>query len=280
MASQHEAQPLPPICRLPIELLSDILSLVVPSVIPPDFQPHRRRFNRNHPAKIIESPFHCVRSTCRTFRRIADQLPFWSVDDFDINDILNFEPERSGPSLFGPEDTLPPYSPYLEAVLADSHLQGCLDRKTSWFVANAVLWETLVHSMPNFGRHAQYLKLNGNGYCDYPYGHVTPTLFEIFPVLTHLEIESNDHVCLDDLPETLKILNIIAPLVEDCDCENDLPNLEELDYTPLDGEMPLEFRRMLPLESTENFQELRFKFTPPWPPLVTKISNFFTNSKI
>lgn len=284
MASQHETQPLSPIFRLPTDLLFDILSLVVPFVSPLGFQPPCE--GRVTP-KITESPLHCVRSTCRDFRRIADQLPFWYADDFDISDILKFEPKSSASKMtWGTKisDPVPPYSPYLEVILSDSHLQRCLDRKTHWFVANPRLWEALVHSMPDFGPHIQYLKLKGNGEY-YPYNQITPTLFAICPVLTYLEIESANHICPDGLPKTLEILRITGPRTDCdcwhsdcdcCDCENHLPNLEELHHTSLDHgtPTPLDFRRVLPLQSTESCRELRLEFATPWPPSIHSYKDF------
>jgi hypothetical protein len=272
MASAHEAQSLPPILRLPAELLSEILSLVVPNINPPDLEP--RRWS-DRPSHITDSPFHCVRSSCRTFRWIVDELPFWNKDDCDIDDLWEWRPKDKGPShhTLQSGEPEPSYCPYIGVVVSDPHLQQCLDRKKSWLVAHPPLFEQLRLSMPRFGLYVQLLQLNGNGACNYGWGHVTANLFEIFPILTELDVESNDHVCMKRLPKTLRSLRIEAPLIEHCDCQMEFPNLELLLYVPLDY-VPLDFKRMLPFKSTETFRELVFEFTTPWPPSIDNQKDF------
>jgi hypothetical protein len=41
---------------------------------------------------VRQSPLHAVRSTCKTFRRIVNELPFWMEDGFDITEINHFSP--------------------------------------------------------------------------------------------------------------------------------------------------------------------------------------------
>jgi hypothetical protein len=264
-----------------VELLSEILALVVPDISLPEIR-MRRVWDR--PSKITESPFHCVRSSCRTFRWIVDELPFWHADDFNINQLFDWQHKaqphsvspsvdetsdsssRSPSSLSSSSSERSVYCPYLGVVVSDPHLQPTLVRKKSWFVANAVLFEQLTHAIPGFGRRVQSLTLYGNGYHDYSWGYVTTNLFEKFPVLTDLQVESNDHVCLKFLPKTLQKLRMDAPLIEDCDCRMDFPHLELLHYFPLDHEIPLDFDRMLPFNSKNTLRELSFNYPTPWPP--------------
>src|SRR5271155_1763681 len=103
----------PPINSLPVEVLSTILSLVLLS-----FKDHR------FPKRLPDSPFHVLRSTCRRFREISDQLPFWYTVDFDFNQ----EDRVVFAGRYPDESTV-------EVLLSDRHLQLCLSSKTSWRVS-------------------------------------------------------------------------------------------------------------------------------------------------
>jgi hypothetical protein len=116
-------EPSPPhILRVPAEILSSILSLAVVSIVPSGSRYLPNAFELT----LAESPFHCVRSTCRTFRQIVDQLPFWKKDEFSIAEIEEFRRKEShwvfDQALVGQPDGT-------DVLLSDPHLQQCLIRK-------------------------------------------------------------------------------------------------------------------------------------------------------
>jgi hypothetical protein len=96
----------PPILCLPTDLLSDILLLSLRSptpkhlwaLYPTAFEPTKSTAEyaqllydmvNAHGGKATESNFHTIRSTCRLFRRIADNFSFWKSDTFGFTNLLD-----------------------------------------------------------------------------------------------------------------------------------------------------------------------------------------------
>lgn len=138
----------PPILRLPAELLTDILSLVVPHIYPHGWN---AAFIKT---PTLKSPFHAVRSTCRTFRWIVDDLPFWRDDNFDVTDIILFTPDRESDEPFN--------CYFLDVLLCDPHLRQCLGQKKGWLIWGLYVYRALTRQIPNFGQCVHRLEL-----CEY-----------------------------------------------------------------------------------------------------------------
>jgi hypothetical protein len=262
----------PHILCLPAEVLSIILSLAVPYICP---------FHRHTPVgrvTLVESPFHCVRSTCRTFRQIVDQLPFWQDDQFDIADIEQFRCEPWWPtydSTYTPGLVEQPVATV--ALLSDPHLQQCLVRKTGWVAASPRVFETLAREIPSFGQGVRYLDLPNGEFCQWV--HVTNTLRDAFPILEDLHIYSEDHIHLNTLPQTLQKFTLTGPLVTTCDCHNDLPILKEFNYCTGDEDLeddagPFTFERLLPFSSRNTLQRFDFDFGIDWEPTDDAFQSF------
>jgi hypothetical protein len=241
----------PPIFRLPAEILYNILSVVVPSIY--ELYPGPHGINR--------SAFHAVRSTCRTFRSIVDELPFWREDTFNVGRLDHYFPKT--------KDHLPrghaPHFPYhLDVLLSDPHLQQCLGRKTGWIVDSAQIFRTLARHISHFGKRVRYIKYDDDGTYlleDEELWDDVPSSFrDTFPNLTVLELKTGFAVHLDNLPLSLQKLDFNAPLPEDCGCKNDLPNLKQLCFREFDSNLvtPLVLSRILPLKSKTTLQELEF----------------------
>jgi hypothetical protein len=260
----------PPILRLPRDLLSDILLLALRidpchlfHLFPAAFEPSKSTkasaqalynlFNTiaGSETAVNESPLLAIRSTCRSFRRIADEFAFWMSDKFAFTNMM---------------DTLFVKTEFLEALLSDPHLQQCLSRKTGWSAESPPVFEVFARKIPQFGQHVRYLRLcNIGDHADSSWGGWTAipeTVRDTFPVLTELKIKSDTHVHLDVFPTSLRKLVYEAARTakEDwyCDCRNTLPNLEYLKFNQY--RRPVDLERMLPFDSKDSLRELVFKF--------------------
>ena len=271
--------PCPLILRLPFDVLSIILSIVVSS-FEGDFEAAdegngqandevgetgQEEPKNNSATGFRKDPLLDVRSTCRTFRQIADQLPFWYVDDFNIAALP--------PRLF------PQPSTFVEVLLADQHLQACLSRKRNWFFSDPGVFEIVAQKVPQFGENVQSLTLNSRTLCKIFNGayaggekwggllevssrplRSTPKLNNIFISLTSLEVISRDHIHLNKLPPSLRVLKLIAPDLHECSCNNSLPNLQAFTFEPYRRPQHLDFRRLLPLKSKSTLSRVHLEF--------------------
>jgi hypothetical protein len=236
-----------PILRLPLEILSSILLLAVPSI-------HRRGFPRCL-SKLADSPFHSVRSTCRTFRWIVNELPFWNDKALRIGHLAD---NVLCPESFTAQDWTDRYKRWLEVYLSDPHLQQCLSRKRDWYVRHGAEFGTLVLKVPEFGKRVRSLKV------DIGLSGVNVDSFQyLFPVLVDLEIRAGDHVCLDELPVSLKRLSVEGPLDEDCYCQHTLPNVRQLTYLLRASYVPIDLKRILPFPPTDKLRKLELDFGVP-----------------
>jgi hypothetical protein len=256
----------PPILRLPAELLFEILSLAVPSLLPEGFEP------RTYLTSLKRSPFHSVRSTCRTFRLIVDELPFWNDNTFDIGEIEKFHRHRST------DEALSVWpSAKTQVLLSDANLPRCLSRKTGWRIANPVLFDTISQKVPEFGQYLRYLNLNHGGAKD-SWVHITNSLRDICPILTCLYVESTAHIHFDTLPDTLEVLEITEPYGFECHCKNNLPNLHCFDYQSPDAlptiETPIDLDRVLPFNSKNTLRDLGLALNLRSHPSISLICEF------
>jgi hypothetical protein len=279
----------PSILHLPVELLLKILSFTVPSIKPEG--------GMSSPETLSQSPFHAVRSTCRDFRQLVNELPFWLDDDFNIAEIDHDFPteERSQESYQRSdsdgiyEDSIQEFgedTSRLKVLLSDRHLRQCLRRKTSWFCDSLDVLQTLQRYMPSFGNRVRQLKFineppecdddDGTGaYIEYLMSRddILNHIWGIFPILTVLQLEGTT-VHLKFLPRSLKKLILAAPLCENCDCKNHLPNLEQLLFLYHNFRSPIEFKKMLPLNSKATLEELQLAFPIACPPSRDVIEDF------
>lgn len=223
--------------------------------------------------EFVESPFHCVRSTCRTFRQIVDQLPFWQDDRFDIASVEEFRPEGYWPTLALGLLERPVYTAVL---LSDPHLQQCLVRKTGWEAASPRVFETLALKIPSFGQCVRYLNLEGEFW---HWVDITNILRDAFPILEDLKVYSEDHIHLNTLPRTLQKLTHLGSLVTTCHCHNDLPILKDFTFctggeTLEDDDGPETFKWLLPFSSRNTLECLDFDSRMEWEPTNDAFKSF------
>jgi hypothetical protein len=162
----------PPILRLAPELLIEIISLAVPGIYPDDL---------DIPIDLENSPFHVVRSTCRTFRRIVDNLPFWKEDSFDISSNESFVPFKSLTELADSE-VWP-----TDMLLEDPYLRERLSQRTGWTIVSPMIFEAISRNVPHFGQSLRYLDL-GRDHNDNDWAPTTSRLRDLYTTLSVLKV--------------------------------------------------------------------------------------------
>jgi hypothetical protein len=111
------------ILSIPNEVLSRIFEYVGPfytvsnRFLPFSAKDHNERYNEIFP----------LRSVCRTFRAIVNELPFWCNEDLDLINLVS-------PKVFEKNSTFN-VSPhfFLKVLLADKHLRHQLSKRRSWW---------------------------------------------------------------------------------------------------------------------------------------------------
>jgi hypothetical protein len=129
------------ILKLPNEVLSDILSNVILTSSGLVFW---------HESKISDSRFYSVRATCRQFRAIVAELPFWRQPDFDI---LTFKP-ISYKSDRGYE-----HAEFFRNLFTDGGVVRMLQLRTDWDVITVKMFKTLMDGLPLFRENVRSMKL-------------------------------------------------------------------------------------------------------------------------
>lgn len=136
------------ILRLPNELLGEIFSYITP--FPVMSNSFCRRFDFSKP-----SPVFSIRSTCRRFRAVCNELDFWRDDDrFDLVDLIHrsrVESSSQGELVCNPQfDLKSQYEHFFSTLLADEHLLQCLQRKSYWRFNSLLSLLTTIQCIPQF----------------------------------------------------------------------------------------------------------------------------------
>jgi hypothetical protein len=107
----------PPILRLPTEVLFKIFFFLPTGSARED---DRVWIWDEPPTASHQSPHHPIlvlRQVCRLFRAVANELDFWTDDEFDFSKLHDRFAIPTG---------------LVEALLTDSHLVHCLEKKRTW----------------------------------------------------------------------------------------------------------------------------------------------------
>lgn len=92
------------------------------------------------------SPILIIRSVCRTFRIIADELPFWYQDDFDFLSLLPRTRIRQGEN-------------FLKDLFIDHHLVKCLEWKKHWYFQSIGALRAVIEGVYSFQKNVISIKL-------------------------------------------------------------------------------------------------------------------------
>lgn len=93
---------------------------------------------------LDRSDLFAIRSTCRAFRYMANELLFWVDDDFRVVETI---PRRL--SIYDDERS---DATFLEIILSDRHLLACLARRKVWHFKNIVTLRVVLLKLPSFRR--------------------------------------------------------------------------------------------------------------------------------
>jgi hypothetical protein len=134
-----------PILSLPNEVLHEILEYVVVPLFPyrfDSFSPHSH-FNR----------ISRIRTVCRRFRAIANELSFWYKEDLDLVNLIslckNLDRLRFNPWA-GAGDILHAHKEFLDTIFTDRHLVRVLARRSTWHFDSLVSFQSIKELVPSF----------------------------------------------------------------------------------------------------------------------------------
>lgn len=88
---------------------------------------------------------------------------------------------------------------------------------------------------------------------------LSSTLTQNYTKLTSFKMLSCDHIHLNTLPPSLRLLRLVTPFAH-CDCTNTLPHLEAFSVAPYRKE-PVDFARLLPFHSKSTVTKCDILFT-------------------
>lgn len=241
------------IMTLPNELLRQILSLVLAQPEHPTFcVPHLIDDALNS----APAPALTIRSVCRRFRAIANELPFWYAGEFDL---LNLLPEFRAPNSD---------EKFLQALFTDNHLVECLQRKTKWKFRNLPNFLVIMERVPSFQQCVTTVTLR-TFWDDSVKNPLSPSSLDIAiqklaacSRLTSLEIRSNNSLLsLDLISRSCPSLNNIVICGAISNLRGTLENLscvQRLHYELIHNmEHPPQF--LFPLNSAKSLTALVIK---------------------
>lgn len=217
------------ILALPFELLSRIILLALP-------------LEQVNELKTV--PLMRIRSVCRRFRMVANQLPIW-FDDSEGDEDFDRLP-YAWAALF------------VQLLLQDQQLLECLERKTEWKVDSQPVFEILCQYVASFSGNARQLRLQLG-----PSAKIDrfPPQLPHFVNLRNLDLDISSGVHIGDLPPSLEKLSIKRDdrhLVGCGKCAIEAETLKEFSFCDANDQMDSisDFRRLLPLKSSETLLSL------------------------
>ena len=225
------------ILKLPYELIFNILSLVLPTRAPP-------------------KSVHAVRSVCKAFRFVANQLPFWLEENFMFQALTR--PYRANPGSI---------SEFIEFMLQDAHLVECLNRKKSWKICGPDEFDALYRNLPSLPDITERLRLASPPFRNGRPGYKIPEALKDFKNLNYLKLFMMEP--FPQLPSSIRTLVVVnVPVLgsprnrQACSSLHQVENLCEfsyLDAEPLyvDTKWGLVLGDFLPLGSSATLSTLR-----------------------
>jgi hypothetical protein len=234
--SEHVAGMDPAPCHiltLPFELLSRIILDALPV----------------EPVNDLKTvPLMRIRSVCRRFRMVANQLPIW-FDDSEEDEDLDRLPCDAWVASF------------VQLLLQDQHLLECLERKTEWKACSQPVFEILCQYVASFSGNAKQLRLRLENSAISAKIDRFPSQLPHFVNLHSLDLNISSGVHIGELPPSLEKLSIKRydrHLVGCGKCSIEAETLKEFSFCDANDQMDSisDFRRLLPLKSSETLLSL------------------------
>jgi hypothetical protein len=152
-----------PISNIPSEVLQIILALAVP-------EPEKTVFRRDGPIQYRKKPRYgtsqlwqllLLRSVCRRFRAVANELSIWFSGDFELlrSNYANGANQVQRDLREGR---------IMKALVADSHLVQSLGRRAEWTFQSLQCLLTVVQGVPGFRENAESITLDTFNDCYIP----------------------------------------------------------------------------------------------------------------
>jgi hypothetical protein len=247
--------------RLPTEILTEIFNCLLPPY------PHPNP-TYTTPWSPIENIL-AIRSTCRSFRTIANNLPFWYDDRY--NSIHFIPTEKDGRNVSNYVSEIYHFK-FLKTLFNDAQLVQCLSRRKTWqFAHNSML--AAVASVPSFRdntttAHVDYYQLvhyiDGE-YSSSPGAYLSATIAFLctYPRLTTLSIagpsELGFTLDLTTLATSCPSLKSLELDVDGIGTLRSLSNLQSLEVA-LDNVVG---DGVIPVNSSDSITKLILKYWEP-----------------
>jgi hypothetical protein len=140
-----------PILNLPNEILNETFKYIrTPITV-------QRCVGEGHFSEIFG-----IRSVCRRFRAVSNEMSFWYDEDFDLLDLI---PDRP---WFDPADVHRDCQAFLKVLFSDKHLVQSLARRSIWRFENLISFQSVMELVPSFYRNTTVVVLSSDFICDEP----------------------------------------------------------------------------------------------------------------
>jgi hypothetical protein len=156
---------------------------------------------------LDRSDLFAVRSTCRAFRFIANELLFWVDDDFRVVETI---PRRL--SSFE-DDSFD--ATFLELILSDRHLLASLAKRKVWHFKNITTLRVVLLKVPSFRRqpvsvHLLFDKLSSGYWLRTSFNVAISELFACHCLTSLVLLDNMDDVYQNSEPHQLIDLDLIV----------------------------------------------------------------------
>ena len=103
-----------------------------------------------------------IRSVCRRFRAVFDELSFWYNEDFDLFDLI------CDRKWYDPIEVHDDCQAFLNVLLSDRHLIQSLARRSSWRFRNLISFQSIMKFVSSFSRNTTAVVLESDFICEEP----------------------------------------------------------------------------------------------------------------
>jgi hypothetical protein len=122
-----------PILNLPNEILNETFSYI-----------HTPIASRHYVGEGRFSEIFGIRSVCRRFRAVSNELSFWYDENFDLLDLIPNRKWHDYVKLHRDCEA------FLKVLLSDNHLVQSLARRSSWHFENLISLRSVMEFVPSF----------------------------------------------------------------------------------------------------------------------------------
>jgi hypothetical protein len=140
-----------PILNLPNEVLNEAFSYI-----------HTPAPARRYLGEGLFSEIFGIRSACRRFRVVSNELSFWYDENFDLLELIPNRKWHDHVKLHRDCDA------FLNVLLSDKHLVQSLARRSRWRFHNLISFQSVMKFVPTFFQNTTAIVLFSDFFCDQP----------------------------------------------------------------------------------------------------------------